>query len=180
MTGAPLAVKLKIDALLLEVAVAELSQLLLDAPDGFLDALFAVSDRVIGAVDVDRDLLRAVRTDEVAISVKPGEVLNRILATARAGEFDVSVFGRMRHDPVSVGSVGTTNEECKPGESQGSSGKHPGNTHGRCSINEASSPSPGSTAGRGAGSSPDPNPDIALRQSACGARSPAFSHEGEA
>lgn len=74
---------------------------------------------------------------------------------------------------VSVGSVGTTNEGCKPGESQGSSGKHPGNTHGRCSISEASSPSLCSTAGRAAGSSPDPMPDTARRQPGCDPRRPA-------
>ena len=68
---------------------------------------------------------------------------------------------------VSVGLVGTTNEGRAPGEAQGSSGGHPGNTHGRCSISEASSPSLCSTAIHAAGSFHDPRPGIARQRLGC-------------
>lgn len=79
---------------------------------------------------------------------------------------------------VSVGSVGTTNEGCAPGESQGSSGEHPGNTHGRCSISEASTLSLDDIASRAAGSFHDPKPDIAPQQPAYAPR-PLASEPGQ-
>lgn len=108
----------------LTAALDELAALAVDAPDPFVERLLGVADRLGDFVRLDQDLPAASAAGEVTFALKPTEFLDRLVATARAGEFDLSVFD---HEFSSAGCVGTPSEDRAPAESQGSVGACPGN-----------------------------------------------------
>jgi len=177
MTGAPKACLTSS----VSAGVAELTEILtsfekvVPRPVEIIDLLRSFSRC---ATTFDLDLLPAVRAGEDRITVELSQRGFELLFALRAIEIPADFICKSGHDSVSVGLVGTTNEGRAPGESQGSSGEHPGNTHGRPSISAASSPSLCSTAARAAGSFPDPMLDSARLPPACEPR-PLASEHGE-
>lgn len=130
MSQIPLTVKLSGSAAPLMAAITELSELLVNAPDEFVERLLAVSDSAVSDIQIDSNPVAAGDASELSVSIKPGRRMQRILATARASEFDLSVFDFLDHDSSSVGCFDPSNEERAPAESQGSVGACPHKTHG--------------------------------------------------
>lgn len=126
------------DSAPLEAAISELSKLTIDAPDAFVERLLSIGDRFTDLVCLDGNSLAATAANEITVVVKPSDVMDAILATARAGDFDLSVFDFLRHDSVSVGCCGDSNEGPEPGESQGSSGDRDRNSQPVISRSETS------------------------------------------
>lgn len=129
MTGA-LKVTLACDASRFGAALSELSQLLVKAPDEFIERILALPNGVCDLVSLDSDSSGTTGTDKLTVALQPTEFMDRLMAAARAGDFDLSLFDSLGHDSSSVGLAGTSNEGRAPGESQGSSGSCPDNSQG--------------------------------------------------
>lgn len=123
----PVMVKIACDTNALELALNELVQLSIDAPDAFLEGLSSATDRFFDLVRFDGDGSATSNADELTIAIQPSEVLRGILATARTGDFNLSAFG---HGSSSAGCVDSTSEERASAESQGSVGACPTNSQG--------------------------------------------------
>lgn len=121
----PIVVKLSADTGPLMAMIDNLAQLLVDAPDAFRERLSAAVDRFDDLVCFDNNCLPAPGTNIATITMHPSKILDLIVATARAGEFDLSVFDFLDHDSISVGMVRTSNEVRTPTESQGPVGVCP-------------------------------------------------------
>jgi hypothetical protein len=91
---APLTLRLKHNASEFEPLALELSQLLAGAPAAFVDRLAATPNGVRDLFEFGTNSSPASRTNELTVTLKPTEFMNRLMATARAGEFDMSVFER--------------------------------------------------------------------------------------
>lgn len=115
----PLKIALHCDAIAFEGSIAELAQLLVDAPDAFIERILALPNGVCDLVRLDSDASGTTGADKFTVTLQPTEFMDRLMAAARAGEFDLSVFD---HVPSSVGCVDSSNEDRAPAESQGSPG----------------------------------------------------------
>jgi hypothetical protein len=95
----PLVLQMQCDATPLTAALDELTKLSINAPDGFVKGLLRVADSFVDLVCLDQDLPAAAGADNLTVTLKPSVLLERLLATARTGDFDLTAFG---HDSISV------------------------------------------------------------------------------
>lgn len=100
-------------------AFDELLPLLRNAPGSFNEALLDLIDSGAELVRFDRDRSAASIADELTVTLQPSEFVNRLLAAARAGDFDPGIL-EIGHDCSSVGCLEPANEDRASAESQGS------------------------------------------------------------
>ncbi len=115
-------IKIACDASAFELSIAELAQLLVDAPDAFVEAILGLPNGVCDLVRLDSDRSGTTGADKLTVTMQPTELMNRLMAAARAGDFNLSVFD---HVSSSDGCLNNSIEGSPPGESQSSPGGHP-------------------------------------------------------
>jgi hypothetical protein len=135
MTGPIFRLTIRMDAGPLDSALVELSALTKAAGQvahEFRDAFVRLVESGKQLFTLQNDLDAAPGTHVTVIRANPSDGFLRLLAAARAGNFDAliveQIFG---HDCSSVGCVDSSNEGRASGESQGSSDSCPGNSQVR-------------------------------------------------
>lgn len=137
MTGASSlnVVRFRADTSAIEAALADFEALRSSAPESVSEHLASLSEIVGELFRVRSENRAAAGAFETVVLLEPSDGFLRLLAALRAGDFDLltgdGLLNVIRHDSVSVGSVGTANEGQLPGESQGSSGSDARNAQGR-------------------------------------------------
>lgn len=93
-------VRLTADTSLVQAMTAELAKLTSNAPDAFVERLLGIVDGGESLFCVDGHTASASDPHELAVTVKPTEFMNRLMATARAGNFDLAVFDPEHERPA--------------------------------------------------------------------------------
>lgn len=115
-------VRLAADTSIIAKMTDDLAQLLAKAPDAFREKLLRVVDGGTNLFCIGADGAAASGTGELTVTLQPSEFMNALVATARAGDFDMSVFD---HVLSSDGCLSSAIEDRPPVESQDQTGGQP-------------------------------------------------------
>lgn len=120
MSGLHLTLKADTEAFC--AALAELGDLISSAPEIVSKDLLGLDDLVGELVRIRSDGSPTASANELTVTLEPTDLLRRLVAALRAGDFDNGVFDDCReliaHNSSSVGCVEPPNEGRASGESQ--------------------------------------------------------------